>query len=367
MDYYLPVKLRTGKEILEIHKDELAAVGQRCLIITGKRSAVCSGALDDVHRIFHEKGIAYEVYDGIRENPSVSFCIEAGRKAYAFHASYILGIGGGSPLDAAKAAAVFAADPLLDEKGLYAGRWDKALPVVLIGTTAGTGSEVTNVSVLTNCEGKKKSVHNDLMYPVLAFGDPRYTCSMNRSLTLTTGTDALSHLTESYFSRRSNAVSRACSLEGIRILFELLEKAADHFEELTEEDRGNIYNASFLGGMAIAVTGTVFPHNVGYYFTEEYQIPHGFASALLMEDLLEFEEAYDRNYTDEFYKNTGTSYERFHVLLQKVLPDYGIMIDPETMRRILPRWQNNGTVKNTRGDISLSEIERILSRKFTGQ
>ncbi len=360
----MPVKLYTGKGILEKHKEQLAELGGRCFVITGKSSAVRSGALADIQRIFEETGTEYEIYDGISVNPSVSSCIEAGRKAYAFQASYIMGIGGGSPLDAAKAAAVFAANPELDEKGLYAMTWNRVLPTVLVGTTAGTGSEVTKVSVLTNSEGRKKSVHHDLLYPVLAFGDPAYTASMGRTLTLTTGTDALTHLTESFFSKKANDISRACSIEGIRNLIPLLEKAADHFDDLTEEDRETIYNASILGGMAIAATGTVFPHNVGYYFTEEYQIPHGFASALLTDDLLSFEETCDREYADAFYERTGISHERFRKLLRKVLPEYEIHLSEETLQDILPRWQNNGTVKNTRGDITSEEIGKMLRRKF---
>ncbi len=364
MNVYIPVKLYTGKGVLKAHPEELLSFGKRAFLITGKHGAKGSGALDDLLEIFEKNTVSYDIYDEIKENPTVSSCIEAGRKAYDFQADVIIGIGGGSVMDAAKVIALFAKDPSLDEEKLYAKDWKKErLPLILIGTTAGTGSEVTKVSVLTDKNGRKKSIHDDLFYADLSFGDPSYTASMSSHTARSTAIDALAHLLESYFSNKADVFSRSCSLEGIRILLPKLKKMAEGVS-LSEEDRTVVYEASLLGGYAIASTGTVFPHNVGYYFTETYHIPHGFACALFMEDLLEYEKKNDPAYTEEFYSLTFSKEEDYKDICEKLLPKYDISLNDETLQKILPRWEDNGSVKNTRGHMTVQDVEEILRRRF---
>ena len=365
MNYYVPVKLYTGRGVLKMHQEKLLSFGKRAFLVTGKHGARGSGALADLLEIFERNGVSYEIYDGISENPPVSSCLEAGRKAHAFQAEMIIGIGGGSVMDAAKVVALSAKDPSLDEERLYSGDWKRErLPLVLIGTTAGTGSEVTKVSVLTDKNGRKKSIHDDLFFADLSFGDPKYTESMSDNTSRSTGIDALAHLVESYFSNKADAFSRSCSLEGVRLLLPKLKKMADDPSSLNEEDRDTLYEASLLGGFAIASTGTVFPHNVGYYFTEEYHIPHGFACALFLIDLLDYEERNDPVYTEGFYTKTFSKREDYEEICTKLLPHCDISLSEETLQKILPRWKDNGSVKNTRGQMDVRDIEEILRKRF---
>ena len=131
--------------------------GKKCIIVTGGKSALLSGALDDMKYALKECDIKYEIYDKIGPNPRIDHCHEAGEIARKFGADFIVGIGGGSPLDAAKAVAVYAANPEMKRDEIYTTtNRNKALPIVAIGTTAGTGSEVGRVSVLTNPDTGRK-------------------------------------------------------------------------------------------------------------------------------------------------------------------------------------------------------------------
>ena len=115
MKHFMPVRLCTGEHSVAENAELFQHCGSRCMIVTGKNSAVKSGALDDVAGVLNRCGIPYRVFDEISQNPSVDSCIRAGRAAGDFGADFVVGIGGGSALDAAKAAAVFAANGSLDE------------------------------------------------------------------------------------------------------------------------------------------------------------------------------------------------------------------------------------------------------------
>ena len=273
MQFYMPTELITGEHCVAEHASKLARYGKRCLIVTGGSAAARSGALRDAEEALRSQGISFTHYAGIEPNPTLASCQEGGRLANSAGAEFVLGIGGGSPLDAAKAVSVFAANPGMTEEVFYSAKWDHApLPIVLIGTTAGTGSEVTSVSVLTDSAGKKHSIHDRRVYAALAMGDARYTMTLPRAATLSTGIDAICHCIESYFSKKADPFSRLFSVQGVRLGLPVLTRVAEMGaeEQPTLQQREALYQASILGGMAINPTGTVFPHNVGYYLTEHY-------------------------------------------------------------------------------------------------
>lgn len=364
MNYFMPTRLHTGNDCLSQYGKELLALGTSCAIITDKVAAKASGALDDVAAMLEANGIASFVWDGVTENPPVAACIEAGRLAAEKGAQFILGIGGGSSLDAAKAIAVFAANPSLDEAGFYAMAWDESpLPIVLVGTTAGTGSEVTKVSVLTDAIARKHSIHDDRLYATVAFGDSRHTHTCPPSVTLSCGVDILAHATESYFSHKADEISRAFAVRAIRLASAPLGAAAAG-EDLTPDQRRDLYEASILGGLAINTTGTCFPHNVGYYLTETYHVPHGFASAIFMPAMLACVREYDAAYAEAFYDEIGSDEETYVQLVESCLPTYEFRMTQDEIDAALPRWENNGSVKNTRANVTVDDIRRVLADLF---
>ena len=366
MDHYLPVRLISGTGALERGGERLAALGRRCLIVTSGTAARRCGALADAEAVLQKQGIAYTLYDGVRPNPTIASCLEGGRAAREFGAEFILGIGGGSPLDAAKIIAVSAANPELDEKGLYSMNWPAGrLPVALIGTTAGTGSEVTPVSVITDSSGRKHSFRGDLVYADLAFGDPRYTASMPMNVTASTGVDALAHCLESFFATSSNDFSRAVASTGVGLLMPPLARLAKG-ETPTEEDRDILYRGSIMGGMAISVTGTTLPHNLGYFLTENYGIPHGFACAVYLPALLRHAAAADPALTGELCRRADVSVDGMIEVISALTPAPDVHLTLEELEALLPRWENNASIQKVVGNVTPEQIREILTDLFCG-
>ena len=362
MKFYLPVRMFTGSGSVMEHAGDIASFGKKCLIVTGASSAKKSGALDDALAALTEKGVSHVIYDKVAANPLLTSCIEAGKLGAESGAEFVLGIGGGSALDAARAAAVFAANPGMDENGLYSKVWPvKPLPIVLIGTTAGTGSEVTSVSVLTDSKGRKHSVSDPRLFAALSLGDPGYTRSMPFSVTVSTGIDAFCHCAESYLSNSANAFSRAMAAAGIRLLYAPLMKVMSG-GEVSDSDRVDLYDASILGGVSISVTGTCMPHNVGYFLTEKKGLPHGIACAVLFESMTDIVRARDREKWNGFLKDTGFTADEILTLVRGAVKDMKIELTASEIETELPRWENNKSVKNTLGGVSTEDIRRALGK-----
>ena len=281
IDFDMPARVFSGKGCIEENMNILNSFGKKCIIVTGGKSALLSGALDDCTAALSALDIQYSVFDKITPNPTTQSCFEGGRFAAAEQADFIVGIGGGSALDAAKAIAIYAKNQKLSAADIYNREYPApALPVVLIGTTAGTGSEVTGVSVLTNSDsGRKKSISGADCYAALSFCDYRYTLSAPFEVYVSTALDAFSHACESYLSSSANCISDMFALEAIRELYSFIVSPADDIPSVSRE---RIYYASVYAGFAINKSGTAFPHTVGYYLTENYRVPHGRACAVFL-------------------------------------------------------------------------------------
>ena len=352
------VNVLFGKGTVKDNKDLILSSGNKYLIVTDKNSARLSGALDDVLEVIGDK--EYIIYDGISENPKVESLLEVAKLLEGVDC--VIGIGGGSVLDAAKVISCLKTNKADTEEELYAQKWEnKGLPLFLIGTTAGTGSEVTKVAVLSKANGRKSSIHNDRFYGTYALCDPVYTYSQPEKVAMSTAVDALTHCNESYFSNKANDRSREFSLKGISYLLPGLKAFK---EGLSDRAKDDIYLGSLYGGLSIDITGTTFAHNVGYYLTENYHVPHGYACAIFQEDLFAFEKENNKEYTEEFFNRVGMTENEYVALINSLLPHYEISIDEETLKKILPRWENNNSVKNTYGHMSVDDIEKILRHKF---
>lgn len=366
MNFYLPTRVITGTDCIRREAHRLASFGDRVLLVTGAHGAKTCGALDDVTAALESQHIRWALYDGIAQNPTVASCRQAADQAIACGARFILGIGGGSVLDAAKAIAVFAANPGMDQAGLYTLNWHrKPLPIVCVGTTAGTGSEVTAVSVLTRADGTKKSITHDSLYPALSITDPAYTSGMSDYYTRSTAIDALAHCVESWFSRKANAISRCWAEEGIRTLLPPLQKIAAHgCCALTEDDRTALYHGSLYGGLAISVTGTLFPHTVGYPLTELFGVPHGIACAFFLPDLVEHLRACEPALTDVFFHTCGCREAELLRIAMAVMPACDVRMTPAQIAALNPRWENNRSLHNTPGQVDGAFVDALYRHHF---
>ena len=283
----LPVRIISGMNCVK-NNPELLLIGGSALIVTGKSGAKKSGALDDVISVLTENGITYTVFDKITENPPLEVCFEGGRLASAEGADFIIGIGGGSALDAAKAIAAFASNQHLSPMDLFdpKNRSYPSLPIIAIPTTSGTGSEANPYSVLTLPGGqKKKTFTAPDSWAKTAFLDPRYTLSLSKSTTLSTALDAFAHALESLFSPKSTHFSEMMATYAAKIIWAIIESNPDTY---TDEMHESLLYASCAAGIAISVTGTGFPHPLGYSITMLDGIPHGAACAVFDGDYIEY-------------------------------------------------------------------------------
>ncbi len=275
MKFYMPVTVYEENNCVWNHRKELAALGRKALILTGKSSAKACGALGDVEKALREEGVDWLLFEDVEENPSVETVMAARRLGLSAGVDFVIGIGGGSPLDAAKAVAVMlcykdkGADFLYEEP-----EQTGSLPVAAIPSTCGTGSEVTAVSVLTRHEKRTKASIAHRVFPKLALIDVRYLLSAPHSLICNTAVDALGHLVESYLNTNATDYSRMLVREGL-VIWSLSKDVLLGRRKMEEADLHHLMMASTLGGMAIAHTGTAIPHALSYALTYELGIPHG--------------------------------------------------------------------------------------------
>lgn len=366
MNVYMPTRLFTGRGCVREKGAAFTKLGKACLILTGKHAAKKSGALDDVTAVLDEQGISWRVFDGIGQNPLFSACVDAAKEATAFGAEFVIGIGGGSPMDAAKCTAVLAANPGMSQEEAYSYNWPKKpLPIAAVGTTAGTGSEVTKVSVITTLEGRKKSLNADPLYPAVSFGDASYTMTLSDEFTRSTAIDALAHCMESYFTRAANEISQTYSVRGIRMLIEEFRKIISNgTESLTFEDREKLYHASVYGGLAIAVTGTCMPHAMGYMLTEDHGVPHGVACALFLPQFYYHNKRVNPELIEQFLKEIGCGESEFLYMLSAVMPEYDIYMTEAEIASSHSRWVGNASIAKAWGEITPEMAEDILRRLF---
>ncbi|MBR1704885.1 MAG: iron-containing alcohol dehydrogenase [Clostridia bacterium] len=276
MTYYMPTKIYEQEECIAAHAAELAALGKKALLVTGRRSAKLNGAEADVVAALEQEGVRHALFDEVEENPSIETIMKARDFAVKEGCDFFIGIGGGSPMDAAKAISLMAKN---SDKGVDflfgedpSAQW---YPVVAVPTTCGTGSEVTGISVLTIHEQKTKGSIPYRIFPELALLDAKYLKKAPAGVLRNTAMDALCHLSESYINAGANDFSRMCALAGL----EAWSRSKAFLEDPTavpeEETLRNMLKASTLGGMAIAQTGTSLPHGMSYGLTYFMGVAHG--------------------------------------------------------------------------------------------
>ncbi len=365
MDFniYMPARIISGENCVIKNSAELRKLGKKCLIVTSRTSAKKSGALDDVITALNKENIDYSLFDEIAENPLASTVIKAGEKAREINAEFIIGIGGGSPLDASKAVAICAENPHYDIKGLYARPIpSNTLPVALIGTTSGTGSEVTGVSVLTNDEdGMKKSISGADCYSAVSFLDPKYTCSMNYDITVSTALDAFAHAVEGWFSPLCSDLPTQYAKMALPLIYNGL-KHLDETKALPDEKlRADLYYGSIYAGLELNVCGAAFPHTVGYVLTENFGIPHGKACTAFMPYLLGKAKKNKNERFCELLEILDDSEENIINVITRLTNVKNLNMTEAQIKEWCSRWVNgNKNFDKTPGGFTKDEAEKVL-------
>lgn len=290
--FHMPTKVIIGKDCIKDNAQLLCSMGNKALIVTGANSAKRCGALDDVISALTAQGREYAVFDKVMANPTIECVYEGAAYAKQQKADFVIAIGGGSPMDAAKAIALLACQEIPEDK-LFSGSYeDNVLPMAFLPTTAGTGSEVTPYAVLTNHKAQTKmSISSPLIFPKIAFLDAKYTMALPLSSTINTAIDALSHSIEGMLTVKANPMSDVFALQSIRDILSCFD--ALRSGNLTFEDREKLLYASMLAGVVIAQTGTTVVHPMGYPLTYFKDVDHGRANGLILGHFLEF--VHERN------------------------------------------------------------------------
>ena len=285
--FFLPTQVIHGENCVRDNAQLVSRLGKKALLVTGRSSAKLSGAWDDVVAVLTDAGIEYEAFTEVEPNPSLANVTAGGNRAREYQPDFIIAIGGGSPLDAAKAIATLAVNDIPADE-LFSNQFaQRPLPIVAIPTTAGTGSEVTPYSILTDPKQEtKRSFSVPEVFPVIAFLDYRYTMGLPVSVTINTGVDALSHLVEGYLSLRATDFSSLLAQRGIELWAQCI--PALKAREFSAEVRDKLLVASTLGGFTISHTGTTLVHALGYSLTYYHGLPHGHANGVLMGEYLRF-------------------------------------------------------------------------------
>ena len=278
--YAQPVKIWFGQGKFDELNSILAELGvASCVIACGRHFAPRAEAL-------REKVPAIKaVFGGVEANPQLSGIEETARLAREHGAEAVIGIGGGSSLDTAKFAAAIALGEGTAEEYYRGARPfpDKRLVIIAVPTTAGTGSEVTQVSVVSHGT-EKKTINNPVFMPRAAIVDPLLSASVPPRTTMNTGLDAMAHALEGYWSRNHQPISDLMAVEAVRIILANLETA--YRDGGNMEARGNMAYAALLGGLSFALPKTAASHACSYPLSEDYHLPHGEACAFTLDSLV---------------------------------------------------------------------------------
>ncbi|MBN2309086.1 MAG: iron-containing alcohol dehydrogenase [Candidatus Hydrogenedentes bacterium] len=287
--HYLPTEIVFGVGCLDELRERCRPLGQKALVVTGTRSARATGILDRV--LAQLPGAA--VFDEVEQNPGTATCDRAAARCREAGCDVVVAVGGGSPMDVAKAAAGLALNdgPCSAHFGADTFKLG-SLPVVAVPTTAGTGSEVTPGAVIVDTDnGIKRTIKGSALFPRLALLDPELTLPLPRDITVNTGLDVLSQAAEGYVSKKAALMTDVLALEAVRLVKSHLPRAAAHGDDLGA--RAGMLYASLLSGCVIAQTGTTLVHGMGYYFTLECGVAHGLANALLLTPLFQHNAQYE--------------------------------------------------------------------------
>lgn len=290
MDFSLhfPCEIIFGEGTINTVGEKVKAYGRKCVIITGKSSSQKSGALSKTINSLVKQNIEYVIFNDINGEPDTNIVDAVRELSEKVNAEFIIGLGGGSVLDIAKAAAGLIGQKLSTLDYLNKTPFDyKGIPFVGIPTTAGTGSEITLNSVLYNSKsGNKNSIANSGFQAKLALIDPELTYSMTQYITACTGMDALVHAIESYTSKAANQVTMALAEKSIELIGRSIVNAVNN--NMDKKARNDMALGSMIAALAFAQTGVGVAHSISHPLGAIFHIPHGVVNAILIPTVIDF-------------------------------------------------------------------------------
>lgn len=262
--------------------------GARIALVTDK-GVVASGLVEPALSSLRAAGIEVSVFDAVVADPPEAVVMAAVEAATAAGAQGVIGLGGGSSMDVAKLVALLAAgrESLSDIYGVGFAKGPR-LPLILVPTTSGTGSEVTPISIVTTGENEKKGVVSPVILPDVALLDPDLTLGLPPHVTAATGIDAMVHAIEAYASAspNNNPLSRMLARQALQLLGGALLKAVR--DGADRQARGDMLLGAMLAGQAFGNSPVAAVHALAYPIGGRYHVPHGLSNALVLPHVIRF-------------------------------------------------------------------------------
>ena len=277
-----------GQGALNQLADEVGALKAKKVLIVTDQGLIEAGLVKQAQAVLEKAGIKYGVFGDVEADPRyeiVADCVEMIRNE---NADLIIGLGGGSPIDIAKVSAVMVTNegPISEYFGIDLVP-QPGLPTLIIPTTAGTGSEVTPIAILSDhTEKLKKGIVSPHLFASVALLDPELTLGLPLNVTAATGMDAFIHAVEAFTSKNASSVTDMFARQAMKLITGNLRTAYADGNNLTA--RANVLEGSLLAGMAFANAGVTAVHAFAYPIGAEFHIPHGVANSIMLVPVMEF-------------------------------------------------------------------------------
>jgi len=277
-----PTRIRFGVDAINDLPALVKELGGSKVFLVVDPGLVKAGLVERITAPLTKAKIGFELYDQIDPEPGLKLADNGLKLAKKAKCDCVVGAGGGSAMDVAKAVSILLTNGGKAEDYLGLGKIKKAgVPKIMIPTSAGTGAEVTFTAVFINEKTKSKGgMNGDPLYPEAAILDPALTVSLPPHITATTGVDALTHALEAFVSTQAHPISDMYALEAIELISSNLVKAYAHGGNM--EARSNMLLGSLLAGKALATAGVGLGHAMAYPLGGMFGIPHGLANAVLL-------------------------------------------------------------------------------------
>ncbi|TYP47007.1 iron-containing alcohol dehydrogenase [Thermosediminibacter litoriperuensis] len=285
--FFVPSRIIFGRGKVKEAGFYAKGLGKRALVVTGKSSARKAGSLERLTKSLEENGVQWVLFDGVEPNPLTTTVDRGADLARENKVDLVIGLGGGSAMDTAKGIAFAAVNdgPIADYMEGRSG--ERALPLILIPTTSGTGSEANNIAVMTNpVTMVKKGFRNPSIFAKVSIVDPDLTATMPREVTASTGIDAFFHALESFLSLRSQPFTEILSLKAMELIYRNLIKACA--DGADPDSREAMALASTMAGMAIGHSGVCVLHAMEHPLSSFYGASHGEGMAPIAGAFLRF-------------------------------------------------------------------------------
>ncbi len=367
----MPTRIHFGRGVIDKYKDDMGDLGKKAFIITGQSSSKKNGSLKELQDALESLKIDYVIFDEVEENPSLETVEKATSIGKKEKVDFVIGLGGGSPLDAAKAIAVFIKNPHINADNIFSHSNLQGLPIVAIPTTSGTGSEVTPYAILTVHKEKTKRNISQPTFPEVAYLDSSFTDDLAFDITVSTAIDAFTHLLESYLNIDATDLTDMYAEKGFELFNYCLNAMLN--KELTSNFRDKIMLVSMYGGINIAQVGTSLPHGMGYALTYNKGLPHGLANGILTVEYLRlFKEKNNRDKVNRMLQLIGVvDLDHLDEVFISLFQLDDLKVTPEEIKDYAQAFtQNKEKLKKHPEDVDSMDIYNVYKnslKKFTQQ